>query len=101
DLPRNFQRRIAETQLTLYVIERGTPHDVKFNIFKRINTGGLPLSAQEIRHALNQGKATDLLAQLAQSQAFKDATNRSIRDDRMDDRECVLRFLAFTLTTYT
>jgi hypothetical protein len=101
DLPRSFQRRIVETQVTLYLIEKGTPPKVKFNIFKRINTGGLPLSAQEIRHALNQGKATIFLERLANSNEFKKATSYSIRDERMTDRECVLRFLAFTITPFT
>ncbi|HEY4035297.1 MAG TPA: DUF262 domain-containing protein [Ktedonobacteraceae bacterium] len=101
ELPRNYQRRIGETQVTVYLIEKGTPDKVKFNIFKRINTGGLPLSAQEIRHALNQGIATEFLTQLANSEEFKRATDYSIRDDRMADRECVLRFLAFTLMPYT
>jgi len=86
--------------VTLYLIERGTPDAVKFNIFKRINTGGLPLSPQEIRHALNQGKASRLLAELAASPEFKTATSNGVRDDRMGDREMVLRFLAFALTSY-
>jgi hypothetical protein len=101
DLPRNFQRRINETQATVYLIEKGTPPEVKFNIFKRINTGGAPLSAQEIRHALNQGKVTKFLERLANSEEFKRATDNGIRDDRMADRECVLRFLAFTIVPYT
>jgi hypothetical protein len=101
DLPRSYQRRIIETQVTVYLIEKGTPSEVKFNIFKRINTGGLPLSAQEIRHALNQGKATEMLSRLAASKEFKRAMDNSIRDNRMADRECVLRFLAFTITSYT
>lgn len=101
DLPRNFRRRIVETQVTVYLIEKQTPPKVKFTIFKRINTGGLPLSAQEIRHALNQGKVTELLARLANSSEFKQATDNGIRDDRMADRECVLRFLSFTITPYT
>ena len=101
DLPRQFQRRILETQVTVYLIEKGTPSEVKFNIFKRINTGGLPLSAQEIRHALNQGKSTEILARLANSKEFKKAIDNSIRDDRMADRECVLRFFAFAITPYT
>lgn len=97
-LPRNYQRRIEETQVTVYQIEKGTPPEVKFNIFKRINTGGLPLSAQEIRHALNQGAVTSYLKRLADSQEFQTATNRGVSDKRMAARECVLRFLAFTLT---
>ena len=98
DLPRNYQRRIEETQVTVYQIEKGTPPEVKFNIFKRINTGGLPLSTQEIRHALNQGPVTPFLKALAGSDEFQRATYGGVRDERMAARECVLRFLAFTLT---
>ncbi len=101
ELPRNFRRRINETQVTVYLIEKDTPHEVKFNIFKRINTGGLPLSSQEIRHALNQGAATKMLKKLAGSDAFKKATDYGIRDHRMAAQECVLRFMAFTLKSYT
>jgi hypothetical protein len=97
-LPRMFQRRIEETQLTVYVIQAGSPAGLKYNIFKRINTGGLPLSAQEIRHALNQGPATRLLKELAESPEFKQATDHGIRTQRMHERECVLRFFAFVLT---
>ena len=100
-LPRNFKRRITETQVTVYLIEKDTPPEVKFNIFKRINTGGLPLSSQEIRHALNQGEATKLLKKLAGSREFKKATDNGIRDHRMAAQECVLRFMAFTLKPYT
>jgi len=99
-LPAKYQRRILETQVTIYLIQEGTPDNVKFNIFKRINTGGLPLSAQEIRHALNQGMVVDLLKRLAESKEFRRATAYGISDKRMADRECVLRFLAFTVTSY-
>lgn len=101
ELLRPFQRRITEAQVTVHLIEKGTSAEVKFNIFKRITTGGLPLSAQEIRHTLNQGKASNMLVRLAASVEFLQATDHSIRDNRMADRECVLRFLAFTLTPYT
>ena len=60
----------------------------------------MPLSPQEIRHALNQGKATKMLIRLSKSQEFKIATDYSIHDKRMADQECVLRFLAFNITPY-
>ncbi|MFD3163309.1 DUF262 domain-containing protein [Herpetosiphon sp. NSE202] len=97
DLPRNFQRRIMETQVLIYQIAPGTPEEVKFNIFKRINTGGLPLSPQEIRHALHQGRATELLKRMAEFPEFKQATTNSVPTSRMSDREFVLRFIAFHL----
>jgi uncharacterized protein with ParB-like and HNH nuclease domain len=101
ELPRNLQRRIIETQVTVYLIEKGTPSKVKFNIFKRINTGGLPLSLQEIRHALNIGHSTRLLKKLAGSAEFKKATADRNFSQRMADREFILRFLAFVIHPYT
>ncbi|NET07113.1 MAG: DUF262 domain-containing protein [Symploca sp. SIO2B6] len=100
-LERRYQRRIEETQVTVYLIDKGTPLEVKYNIFKRINTGGTPLSNQEIRHALNPGKGTKFLAKLAESKEFKKVVELSdSKKKRMDDREFVLGFLAFKLTSY-
>jgi len=101
ELPRSFQRQIEETHLNLYVIKPDTPPEVKFTIFYRINTGGMVLSAQEIRHCLYQGTATDLLIKLADSKEFHSVTTGSINTKRMDDRECVLRYCAFHLKPYT
>ena len=95
DLPRPMQRRINETQLVVNVIDSGTPEEVMFNIFHRINTGGKPLQGQEIRNALYPGPVRDYLEQLSTSAEFLTATDHSVSDRRMVDRECVLRFLAF------
>lgn len=97
DLPRHMQRRIDETQLSCHVIQPGTPREVMFNVFKRINTGGKPLAPQEIRHALNPGRARQFINELAMDQTFLEATNYSVSSKRMADRECVLRFIAFHL----
>ncbi len=95
ELPRPMQRRIRETQFVVNVIEQGTPEEVMFNIFRRINTGGMALNGQEIRHALHPGPVRDYLRELAEDQAFLKATDKSVKPHRMADRECVLRFLAF------
>lgn len=100
DLPRQYIRRIKETAIIAYTVEKGTPEEVVFNIFQRINTGGLPLSDQEIRQALYQGRATAIIQELAESKEFCYATRGAVKPDRMLDREYVTRFLAFTEVDY-
>lgn len=101
ELPRSFQRQIEETPLSLHVIKPDTPPQAKIAIFYRINTGGMVLTAQEIRHCLLQGKSTVLLKKLAESKEFMDTTTGSINTKRMDDRECVIRFCAFHIQPFT
>ena len=97
DLPPVIYNRIYETEFTFVIIEPNTPENVKYNVFKRINTGGKPLSPQEIRNALYNGKGTKLLYTLAHSDTFLNATDNSINDARMTAQECVLRYLSYLL----
>lgn len=94
DLPGKQQEDLKGCPLQVTVIRPGTPEAVKFNIFKRINTGGQPLTHQEIRHALHQGTATTFLKTLVEHQEFLMATSHSIKDKRMEGRELILRLLS-------
>jgi len=94
-LPGNLQRRIEEFEVTAYIMSPGTPKRLKYIVFERINTGGLTLSSQEIRNALNQGRPAEFVKALADLRSFKQATDFSIPEDRMLDREFATRFFAF------
>jgi hypothetical protein len=98
ELESPLQRRIQETQLAVNIVEPGTPDEAKLNIFKRINTGGVALTAQEIRHAMSPGPVRQWLKEVAEISEFKDAVGSNVvahMAKRMEDRECVIRFAAF------
>jgi len=99
ELPGKLYNRITETVFNFTIINPDTPEKVKRNIFKRINTGGLPLSPQEIRHALYQGDSTELLEKLVERQTFISVVGQ-VNDNRMKYREYILRFLSFYIRDY-
>ena len=97
EIPDQMQIRINETELDFAVIGSDSPPEVQRNIFKRLNTGGLPLTDQEIRNALYFGPVTELLEKLVETDAFKTAVDNSVNDSRMAAQELVLRFFAFMI----
>ncbi|EOR93031.1 hypothetical protein ADIARSV_3831 [Arcticibacter svalbardensis MN12-7] len=97
-LNRTMKRRILETPVTAYLIQPGTPKNVKYNVFRRINSGGLALNAMEIRNALNQGTPSDFLLDLSEDRDLR--TILKLQDKRMDDRELLLRAYAFINESY-
>lgn len=100
ELPRQYQRRIQEAQTYCYIIRPGTPEDVTISIFKRINTGGEPLTLPEIRNAVYHGVASKLVRNMAFSDEFKKATRNRVSPFRMEDADLTARFLAFYLLGY-
>lgn len=91
---------LMEAELSFTIINPDTPEKVKRNIFKRINTGGMRLSMQEIRHALYQGTSTELLKQMVAASAYKRIVGKTVKDSRMAGRELTLRFLSFHMRGY-
>lgn len=83
------------TTISANIIDPTSPYKVKYDIFRRINTGGRPLNNQEIRNCLTGQGLRDILKEMTALAEFKSATDNSIKSTRMDDQEVALRFLAF------
>ena len=89
------QMNFKSLKITINTLRKSTPANVKYVIFQRVNTAGIPLTPQEMRWALNQGIATKLLRRMAQDINFKRATCFSIPSKRMEDLDYANRFIAF------
>ena len=96
ELDRPIQRSLERAQVTLYLIRPNTPKPVKYIIFNRMNTGGLTLNDQEVRHALNPGAPAKYLDELISLPSFRHLIR--LHHPRMRDQELALRFIAFRLT---
>lgn len=92
-----LQGVFEDYQLSFYIIQPPTPERVKYDIFDRVNRGGMQLNHQEMRNALYQGRATRLLKKLVKSPEFLDATDRGISPKRLKDQYLALRAIAFML----
>ncbi|MFD5308232.1 DUF262 domain-containing protein [Streptomyces ardesiacus] len=96
ELPAPWKRRMQNAQIVAHVIDPTTPPDLVYDIFMRINTGGTPLNAQEIRHCMSRDRSRRILKVMTSTEAFYAVTG--MRDHiRMNDREIALRFAAFWL----
>jgi len=94
-LEAKYVRWFNLTNISANIIDPISPSQVKYDIFRRINTGGRPLNNQEIRNCLAGQGLRDTLKVMVSTTEFKTATDNSVRSTRMDDQELALRFLAF------
>lgn len=83
------------TQITVNVIDPSSPFKLKYDIFRRINTGGKPLNSQEIRNCLSSDSLRKALRKMATLDSFKEATGHSVKDVRMEAQELALRYILF------
>ena len=100
ELPGDYQTRIEDKKLNIYLIKPSVPLKVVYDIFNRINTGGTKLERQEVRNCIFSGKSTKLLKELSEKEYFRKAIDNGVSPERMKDREVILRYLAFKLFDY-
>ena len=89
-----FYRRFNAYQIAVNIISSDSPARVKYDIFRRLNTGGMPLNMQEIRNSFASQPLRDLLKKMVALPSFKKATD-NLPDARMQAREFALRYILF------
>jgi hypothetical protein len=96
ELDPRLQNRVEDCQLLFYIIDHTVPERARLDIFERVN-GGEVLTRQQMRNAIYNGSATEFLRQEAETPLFREATGGSLNINKMQDREFVNRFVAFSL----
>lgn len=95
DLDKKYIQRIYRTQIAVNILDARSPKNVIYDIFRRVNTGGVNLNPQEMRNAICKQEVRDFLIRSTENQNYLLATRKRVKDDRMDSQELVLRFYAF------
>lgn len=97
-LPRELSNALrVRPYIRAITLLRQSDPTVKYEVFQRLNTGGEPLNAQEIRNVAFRGPLNDAIYRLAANeflrQQLKIRNERSPSYRNMADAEFVLRFL--------
>lgn len=99
DFPASLQIRVKRAFIRVEVVRKETDPRFKYHMFKRLNTGGEILSAQEVRNCtirLLDSKFPDFVIQLSNDDAFRECTSALTEERKLTafDQELVLRFFA-------
>lgn len=98
DLPLKFQLNIKRSSVRIEVIKWDSRYDMRYELFNRLNTGGSPLTDQEVRNCIFRAAGSELskeIRELSQNEIlnqFVRATERQKAQLYLD--ELVLRFYA-------
>lgn len=89
-------RRLKDSTLRVMTIVHNDPADwpSMCEIFERLNAGGAPPAAQEVRSRVHPGPLSELLEDLNGLEEWRAVLGMPSPDPRMKDRELALRCLA-------
>lgn len=90
------KRKFKNFILRATIFEQTDPADNSsvFEIFERLNTGGMALTQQEIRNCVIRGTIQSTLESINKLASWRKLLGKETPDTRMKDIEMILRFLA-------
>ncbi|MEI6334825.1 MAG: DUF262 domain-containing protein [Methylococcaceae bacterium] len=97
-LPLRYQLNIRRAACRIEIIKWNSMIDMRYELFKRINSSGEPITEQELRNCIfrpQSNKFNDFLKDLAATPNFKELTSPTDKQiEQLYLQELVLRFFA-------
>lgn len=95
DLPSNLKLNFMTRPMRITVLNDNSDYQVRFDLFERLNTGGIVLHEQEIRNCVFQGGFNDFLKSCASNDDFTAVIKRTDKSGRGNIEELALKFFAY------
>lgn len=96
ELPVGVQNKFKLTSIKVTTLSDKSDKNVRFDLFERLNKGGVNLTPQEIRSCVYRGGFNDFIKELSQDTNFKNCVHLSENQENDGTREeLVLRFFAY------
>jgi uncharacterized protein with ParB-like and HNH nuclease domain len=94
DLTPRQARIIDNRTIRCIVISEKSDPNIRFEVFERLNTGGVPLNDQELRNCVFRGAFNELLDELSRDKTWLRLVGKNKPDERLRHHELILRFFA-------
>jgi uncharacterized protein with ParB-like and HNH nuclease domain len=94
-LTSNLKLNFLTRPIRITVLNDRSDYKVRFDLFERLNTGGISLHEQEIRNCVFQGGFNDFIKDCAKDRRLDQLVKRSDRVGRGNIEELVLKFFAY------
>ncbi len=98
DLDERTKRKLKNASLRVVTVRQLSPDSAQpesvYHIFERLNTGGQPLNAQEIRNVVYRGTILAKLEQLNSNEHWRNIYGKPDPDPKQRDIELILRLFA-------
>lgn len=96
DLPKTLKLKFSLRPMKVTTLSDKSDLKVRFDLFERLNTGGIKLTDQEIRSCVFRGRFNDFIGDLSENEHFNAVVNlpsAKLKDGTKN--ELILRFFAY------
>ncbi|PLR44633.1 hypothetical protein CYR40_14900 [Chimaeribacter arupi] len=95
EMPSNLKLNFLTRPLRITVLNDQSDFKVRFDLFERLNTGGIVLHDQEIRNCVFRGRFAEFIKECVRNPDLDAVIKRSDKNGRGNMEELVLKFFAY------